>query len=188
MNELPGNNWPEKLGGGFIGFPRGVLALGDLIDDGDKTGQTDIEWLHFEEQFGLDGTDGLLRFPVFEGWGNHDGPPEKFIKQRVSVQRQIRWRNQRRLDQQLIPQVSERIALRLGLEWNPFYSSQSLSRQPSKPPRSVLASMARSPGCFKFHQRKPRAFGWHYGTASDHYGPLRIRYRLVGNRRLGGFL
>ena len=44
MNELPGTTWPEKLGGGPIGKPRGVLALGDLIDDGDKNGQTDIEW------------------------------------------------------------------------------------------------------------------------------------------------
>lgn len=124
MNELPGNNWPEKLGGGLIGFPRGVLALGDLIDDGDKTGQTDIEWLHFEEQFGLDGTDGLLKFPVFEGWGNHDGPPEKFIKQRVSVQRQIRWRNQRRLDQQLISQVSPN-GLHYAWDWNGIHFIQA---------------------------------------------------------------
>ena len=30
----------------------------------------------FAADFGLDGTDGLLKFPAFEGWGNHDGPPE----------------------------------------------------------------------------------------------------------------
>src|SRR4051794_37323568 len=59
MNVLPGQAWPAQLGGGEIGTPRGVLALGDLIDDGDKNGQTDIEWKHFTEQFGLTGKDGL---------------------------------------------------------------------------------------------------------------------------------
>ena len=34
MNAMPGQPWPEKLGRGVIGTPRGVLALGDLIDDG----------------------------------------------------------------------------------------------------------------------------------------------------------
>ncbi|MFN7736414.1 MAG: sulfatase-like hydrolase/transferase [Pirellula sp.] len=124
MNELPGELWPEKVGGGPITPPRGVLALGDLIDDGDKVGQTDIEWLHFEEQFGLDGTDGILRFPVFEGWGNHDGPPESFIKQRVSVQRQIRLRNQRRLAQQLISHVSPN-GLHYAWDWNGIHFIQT---------------------------------------------------------------
>lgn len=106
MNSLPGESWPEKLGGGPIAKPKGVLALGDLIDDGDKRGETDIEWGHFEKHFGLDGTDGLLKYPVFEGWGNHDGPPEKFIRQRVSVQAEIKRRNAIRLERKLVSRVS----------------------------------------------------------------------------------
>ena len=107
MNELPGVEWPEKLGGGKISRPQGVLALGDLIDDGDKAGETEIQWQAFAAQFGLDGTDGLLKFPVFEGWGNHDGPPETFLKrQGRSVQAEIKKRNVVRLEKKLISRVS----------------------------------------------------------------------------------
>lgn len=124
MNELPGSNWPEKLGGGVIGKPLGVLVLGDLIDDGDKVGETDIEWRHFETQFGLNGSDGLLKFPVFEGWGNHDGPPAKFIKQRLSVQAEIRRRNAARLEQKLISRVSEN-GLHYSWDWSGIHFVQT---------------------------------------------------------------
>ena len=93
MNGLPGTLWPDKLGGGAIARPRGVLVLGDLIDDGDRRDETAVQWRHFESQFGLDGTDGLLRYPVFEGWGNHDGPPIGKEKFGFSVQAKLRERN-----------------------------------------------------------------------------------------------
>jgi cytolysin (calcineurin-like family phosphatase) len=124
MNALPGQAWPQKLGGGEIGKPRGVLALGDLIDDGDKPGQTDIEWDFFTRQFGLTGKDGLLKYPVFEGWGNHDGPPEKFIKQRVSVQAQIKRRNAQRLESGQIQRVSAN-GLHYSWDWNDIHLVQT---------------------------------------------------------------
>jgi cytolysin (calcineurin-like family phosphatase) len=124
MNALPGEMWPTQLGGGEIGVPRGVLALGDLIDDGDRTGQTDIEWKHFTEQFGLTGKDGLLNYPVFEGWGNHDGPPEKFIKQRVSVQTEIKRRNELRLAAKKISRVSSN-GLYYSWDWNHVHFVQT---------------------------------------------------------------
>lgn len=124
MNALPGMDWPEKLGGGKIGVPRGVLALGDLIDDGDRTGETEIEWRHFLEQFGLTGRDGLLKYPVFEGWGNHDGPPEKYIKQMRSVQAEIKRRNAVRLEQKLIGRVSEN-GLHYSWDWNGVHFVQT---------------------------------------------------------------
>lgn len=124
MNALPGQPWPDKLGGGAIGKPRGVLALGDLIDDGDKNGQTDIEWKHFAAHFGLDGTDGALKFPVFEGWGNHDGPPEKYVKQRVSVQSEIKRRNEIRLEKKLISRVSSN-GLHYSWDWDGVHFVQT---------------------------------------------------------------
>ena len=36
MNRITGLAWPEKLGGGKIAKPRGLVMLGDLIDDGDR--------------------------------------------------------------------------------------------------------------------------------------------------------
>ncbi|QDU30720.1 hypothetical protein ETAA8_58680 [Anatilimnocola aggregata] len=124
MNSIAEQSWPEKIGGGKIGKPLGVLVLGDLIDDGDKNGETEIEWQHFEKQFGLDGTDGLLKFPVFEGWGNHDGPPEKFIKQRRSVQAEIKRRNLLRLEKKLITAVSPN-GLHYSWDWNGVHFIQT---------------------------------------------------------------
>lgn len=124
MNEIGQVEWPAKLGGGKIHSPRGVLALGDLIDDGDKGSETEIEWQHFVKQFGLDGTDGLLKYPVFEGWGNHDGPPEKFIKQRRSVQAEIKHRNVLRMDKKLISRVSAN-GLHYSWDWNGVHFIQT---------------------------------------------------------------
>lgn len=76
---LPGTAWPDKLGGGKVGPPRGVLVLGDLIDDGDRKGECADQWRHFEKQFGSDGTDGPLKYPVFEEWATTtaEGEPPK---------------------------------------------------------------------------------------------------------------
>jgi cytolysin (calcineurin-like family phosphatase) len=124
MNVITEQSWPEKLGGGKIGKPLGVLALGDLIDDGDKAGETEIEWRHFEEQFGLDGTDGLLKYPVFEGFGNHDGPPAPFIKQKRSVQAEIKRRNTLRLENKAISNVSPN-GLHYSWDWNGVHLVQT---------------------------------------------------------------
>jgi hypothetical protein len=61
-------------------MPRGVVVLGDVIEDGDRAAQgrqfSHEQYQFFLADFSFDGTDSLLEFPVFEGWGNHDGPPE----------------------------------------------------------------------------------------------------------------
>ncbi len=140
MNELPAVAWPEKLGGGAIGKPRGVLALGDLVDDGDKNSETEIEWKHFEEQFGFDGTDGLLKYPVFEGFGNHDGPPEQFIKQRRSVQAEIKRRNQLRLKSGAISNLSPN-GLHYSWDWNDVHFVQTNSYPADKQNPKVRYSL-----------------------------------------------
>lgn len=66
LNALPGTPWPDSRDG-TVDEPRGVLIAGDLTDDGAPG-----EWDEFEEIYGLDGTDGLLKWPVFEATGNHD--------------------------------------------------------------------------------------------------------------------
>lgn len=79
LNKLPGNEIPESAGGGRVLAPSGVIHAGDLIDTGDKNGKTQeamqrTEWEAFEREFGLNGDDGRLKFPVCEVHGNHDGP------------------------------------------------------------------------------------------------------------------
>ena len=97
MNGIASVAWPEELGGEPISEPYGVIVLGDVIDDGDRilNGklQSRRQYLLFEADFGLDGTDGLLDYPVYESWGNHDGSPEGLEKNGFSFQAQLKRRN-----------------------------------------------------------------------------------------------
>jgi cytolysin (calcineurin-like family phosphatase) len=119
MNAIAAVSWPDELGGGSIGQPQGVLLLGDVIDDGDRMkegkNQSEQQNRYFLADFGLDGTDGRLKYPVFEGWGNHDGPPEGRERFGFSFQKQLKQRNAQRLQHGLIDHVSEN---GLHYSWN----------------------------------------------------------------------
>ena len=110
MNAIAGVAWPDKLGGGPIGRPQGVVALGDLIDDGDRQkdgkNQTEPQWAYYVEDFGLDGTDGRLAYPLLETWGNHDGPPVGKERFGFSTQAHLVARNRERLRSGLIADLS----------------------------------------------------------------------------------
>jgi hypothetical protein len=84
LNRLPGSALPAAVGGGTALAPKGVLVLGDLINDGDKSGPSlpqiqATEWQAFTARMGLTGADGELKFPVYELHGNHDGPAGKGV-------------------------------------------------------------------------------------------------------------
>jgi cytolysin (calcineurin-like family phosphatase) len=127
MNRINSVAWPGKLGGGPIARPRGVVVLGDLIDDGDhgnKERKLSAEQHKlFVADFGLDGADGLLKYPVFEGWGNHDGPPEGKEKQGFSSQGQIRQRNLLRKQKGLISNLSAN-GLHYSWDWDDVHFVQ----------------------------------------------------------------
>jgi hypothetical protein len=79
LNHLPGTTIPNLAGGGIVQPLRGIIHAGDVIDSGDKRGQIyekmqRTEWEAFVADFGLHGTEGRLRFPIFELHGNHDSP------------------------------------------------------------------------------------------------------------------
>lgn len=79
LNRLPGTEIPEAAGGGQVGEARGVIHAGDIIDTGDKRGALQermqrTEWDAFTAEFGLTGTEGKLKLPVYEVHGNHDSP------------------------------------------------------------------------------------------------------------------
>ncbi len=127
MNLISTVDWPESLGGGKIGMPRGVLVLGDLIDDGDRLfqgqNQGAQQWKYFLADFGLFGTEGLLRYPVFEGWGNHDGPPVGREKHGFSLQAELIRRNQLRAQKGLIQNVSDN-GLHYSWDWDGIHFVQ----------------------------------------------------------------
>ena len=77
MNDLPGQ--PDRFCGLPVEAPRFVLVAGDLTQNAWSSitfagiGKDDLGELDkFVEQWGLNGDDGLLHFPVMEGYGNHD--------------------------------------------------------------------------------------------------------------------
>jgi hypothetical protein len=76
LNTLPETAIPESAGGGRVLLPRGVLHAGDCIDSGDKpkVPMQQTEWGGYVDLFGTTGSDGLLRFPLFDVHGNHDSP------------------------------------------------------------------------------------------------------------------
>jgi hypothetical protein len=119
MNDIASVAWPGELGGDPISRPRGVMVLGDIIDDGDRLLkgklQSRRQYLLFEADFGLDGTDGLLDYPVYETWGNHDGPPEGSEKNGFSFQAKLKQRN---LLRQHRGQVSGLSDNRLHYSWD----------------------------------------------------------------------
>lgn len=78
MRSMEGKAYPRELGG-RVGKPRGLLISGDLTEDGEPH-----EWERFVRFFGLDGSDGLVPFPVFEGIGNHDKHYGWYVKERVA--------------------------------------------------------------------------------------------------------
>ncbi|MFM7606287.1 MAG: metallophosphoesterase [Prosthecobacter sp.] len=78
LNELPGTAFPEGIGGGLVPVPSGVIHAGDIVDNGDKGpgkhAMAETEFLAFTTDWGLNGDDGKLRWPVREVHGNHDSP------------------------------------------------------------------------------------------------------------------
>ncbi|WP_254513951.1 metallophosphoesterase [Anatilimnocola floriformis] len=79
LNALPGKAITAEAGGGMVAALHGVIHAGDLIDTGDKSGGAHekmqaTEFAAFEHDFGLNGSDGKLKFPCYEVHGNHDAP------------------------------------------------------------------------------------------------------------------
>ncbi|WP_425615054.1 metallophosphoesterase [Anatilimnocola sp. NA78] len=79
LNSLPGKAISAEAGGGEVATLNGVIHAGDLIDTGDKSGgphekMQRTEWDAYTADFGLTGKEGKLKFPVYEVFGNHDGP------------------------------------------------------------------------------------------------------------------
>lgn len=64
MNALPGEPFPF---GGVVGEPVGVIAAGDLVDDI----RNPDNWALYKTFFDPEGK-AKLRFPMFDGLGNHD--------------------------------------------------------------------------------------------------------------------
>ncbi len=111
LNQLPGSVFTEELGGGVVPKPNGVIHVGDVVDNGDKGPSkynlAETEVAAFIADWGLNGNEGKLKWPVKEVHGNHDSPHGDGPV--ISI---IKERNQRRDG---IVNISEN---RLHYSWN----------------------------------------------------------------------
>lgn len=103
MNALPGTAYPTNLGG-TVGEPRGVVHTGDLTNDSKPE-----QWAAWVRDYGLDGTDGKLRWPVYETFGNHDGGSNRVVRAG------IRERNRKRVG---IDTISPGNGIHYAWEWD----------------------------------------------------------------------
>jgi len=81
INALPGTPYPEAAFTGKVKIPKGVVVLGDLVEHGHKKIGLK-EWEEYSRDFGVAG-EGRIAFPVYEGFGNHDGGIEHGIRQLI---------------------------------------------------------------------------------------------------------
>ncbi len=115
MNALPGTPLPASVGGGFVRTPRGVVLNGDLLDEGFNPETAPANWAEFCRDYGLTGSDGRLCFPLYEGFGNHDGGPTKSF-----VRAGIKERNLRRVG---VKTISEN-GLHYSWDWDDLHLVQ----------------------------------------------------------------
>jgi len=88
MNQTPGESWPF---GGLVAEPRGLLVLGDLVDDHHPD-----NWARYKQFFSPDGKQARCRFPAFEIIGNHDLSSHQPAGEFNDLQKEFVRRNQQR--------------------------------------------------------------------------------------------
>jgi hypothetical protein len=88
MNNFPGALYPKSVGDGIVKTPRGVLVLGDLVDEGEAEDAAEI-FRSFAEDYGING-EGRLVYPVYEGAGNHDGGARDPVRMGIVARNAIR--------------------------------------------------------------------------------------------------
>ena len=81
MNSIPGESWPNAIGGGAVAEPVGVTVSGDLLDGGvNPASDYDgcAQWVNFTALYGLNGSDGLVKYRTYEGRGVSAPPAPLF--------------------------------------------------------------------------------------------------------------
>ncbi|TLP74026.1 hypothetical protein ES765_16955 [Maribacter sp. ACAM166] len=87
MASIIGAQFPDSFVKDII-KPEFVVFTGDLTDSGKLN-----QWKDFESMYGINGI-GNFAIPVYEGFGNHDGPIKE--SKRSPVREGIKFRNMKR--------------------------------------------------------------------------------------------
>ena len=88
MNRLPGARLPKSAGPGVVSTPRGVVVLGDIVEDGNAEDAPEV-WSMVAADYGVRGGSRLL-FPVYEGTGNHDGDAGGPVRSAIKARNRLR--------------------------------------------------------------------------------------------------
>lgn len=82
INRMAGTPYPAALGGGTVAPARGILTLGDLINDGGNLALGTNQWKEWKADYGVN-AEGTCIYPVFENFGNHDLHNTRFVQKDI---------------------------------------------------------------------------------------------------------
>jgi hypothetical protein len=85
INALPGTAYPNEVGG-KVGPISAVILNGDLTQKFDGSIE---QWSQFTNDWGVCG-ERLCKFRVYEGFGNHDGPPGGLVREGIRERNKTR--------------------------------------------------------------------------------------------------
>ncbi|KAG1667449.1 hypothetical protein FOA52_012204 [Chlamydomonas sp. UWO 241] len=145
--EMEGNN--KHL---IVRQPRGLVITGDLIDHGSDAQKCKSELDDWENLYGLHGA-RYLPWPVYEGFGNHDGGNLTVASGECNdVRVNMGRRNQRRLLSGRLASLSDN-RLHYSWDWGPLHLVQlnlypGDGKEASEWPPS--ANGTREPGSFQY--------------------------------------
>ncbi len=89
INAMAGYTYPTALGGGSVGPARGVVALGDLINDAGNLAKGPAQWALWKADYGVNG-EGVCTYPVYECFGNHDLHATRFVQKDIIARNLLR--------------------------------------------------------------------------------------------------
>jgi len=163
MNGLPGESFPF---GGKLDRPRGVLILGDLVDDLHNR----RNWARYEKLFAVDGK-ARLKFPVYECVGNHDLDLKNSRDKMSVIEKALVARNAKRLTRIATCPLGYHYSWDWGsvhfVSMSPFPGNQPRAvygrAAPWNNPRRSLDFLGKDLALRVGKSGRPVVLMWHYG-------------------------
>jgi len=84
INAIEGISYPDSVRGHLVAKPLGVIVCGDLTESAKPD-----QWEAFVKDFEIDGKGGV-KFPVYEGIGNHDTDLKGAVRNGIIQRNKIR--------------------------------------------------------------------------------------------------
>jgi hypothetical protein len=180
MNAVAGTVLPDDIEADYVRTPRGVIHCGDCTNDSKQW-----QWQTFTGDFGVNG-EGMLDFPVYETYGNHDGSLGGVVGDGI-VERNKQRKN--------LAAVSENglhyswdwddvhfvcLGVRPGVELNPYNPHHSLEFLEQDLKKNVGDSGRAVVLFHHFGFDKAHSLNWWTEEERDRYYEVISNYNIIG--------